>query len=102
MKLVIRPQFYLDLQQEIENLAERAGAATAVRWHGAVERTVNQLTRHPYMGRCRADVNFANVRSWRVEQFRRWLIFYQVREDILVLLRVRYGMMDLPALDYES
>lgn len=102
MKLITRPQFYLDLEEEIENLAHRAGPATAARWHSAVARTIRQLTRHPHLGRSRADLKPPGIRSWRVERFRRWLIFYEVREDALVLFRIRYGMMDLPSLEYES
>jgi hypothetical protein len=34
--------------------------------------------------------------------FGAWLIFYVAREDALVLLRVSYGMMDLPAVEFES
>lgn len=102
MKLITRPQFYLDLAEEIENLAGRAGSATAARWHSAVRRTIKQLARHPHLGRPRGDLKPSGMRSWRVEQFRRWLIFYEVREDALILLRIRYGMMDLPSLEFES
>jgi len=34
--------------------------------------------------------------------FPRWLIFYRVEESNLVLLRVRYAAMDLPALEMEG
>jgi plasmid stabilization system protein ParE len=102
MELVIRPQFYLDVAEEVENLARRANPQTAVRWHAAVERTIKQLALHPRIGRQRTDLKPAGIRSWRVDHFRRWLIFYEVRESRVVLLRVRYGMMDLAALEFES
>jgi plasmid stabilization system protein ParE len=102
MKIITRPQFYLDLEEQIENLAERASPATAVRWHAAVERTLKQLAKHPLLGRPRPDLRLAQIRSWRVDHFRRWLIFYEMKDDTLVLLRVRYGMMDLPSMDFES
>jgi hypothetical protein len=54
------------------------------------------------MGRLRTDLQPPGIRSWRVNHFRRWLILYSIREKALVLLRVRYGTMDLPALEYES
>ncbi len=40
------------------------------------------------------------IRSWRVNDFERWLIFYGVRDDILVLYRVVSGTMNLPKLRF--
>jgi len=88
--------------EEIEYLATKAGEETAVRWRNCVERTTQALLHHPSLGRLRPDLQPEGIRSWRVEHFRRWLIFYQVREKAVVLLRVRYGMMDLPALEFGS
>jgi hypothetical protein len=38
------------------------------------------------------------IRSLRVRGFERYLLFYQIRGDDLVLLRLRYGGMDLQTL----
>jgi len=46
MELITRPQFYLDVAEEVEYLAERAGPETAERWHSAVGQTIIQLLRH--------------------------------------------------------
>jgi toxin ParE1/3/4 len=102
MELVTRPRFYLDVAGEVEYLARKAGSATAERWHAALDQTIQELLRHPEVGRHRNDLRPTGVRSWRVKRFRRWLIFYTLREDALVLLRVRYGMMDASALQFES
>jgi len=102
MELVTRPQFYLDISGEVEYLARRGGPEVAVRWHRALDQTIQQLLRHPHIGRQRTDLKPPGIRSWRVNDFRRWLIFYAVRENTIVLLRVRYGMMDLSALEFES
>ena len=101
MELVTRPQFYLDVVEEVEYLARKADPETAERWHTALDQTIRQLLRHPEIGRQRTDLLPVGIRSWRVNRFRRWLIFYALREDALVLLRVRYGMIDLPALEFE-
>ena len=53
MELITRPQFYLDVAEEVEYLAERAGPETVERWHSAVGQTVIQLLRHPLIGRQR-------------------------------------------------
>ena len=102
MELVTRPRFYLDIVEEVEYLARKAGPETAGRWHSAVNQTIQQLLQRPYLGRQRTDLQQAGIRSWRVNHFRRWLVFYALRENALVLLRVRYGMMDLPTLEFES
>ena len=102
MNLFTRPLFYLDIAEEIEKLAKRAGASTALRWDAAVKRTIKELLAHPHLGHERKDLNPPTIRSWRVHGFPRWLIFYRVEEPKLVLLRVRYGTMDLPALEMES
>lgn len=102
MELITRPRFYFDVIEEVEYLASKAGRETAQRWHSALHQTIQQLLRHPEIGRHRTDLQPAGIRSWRVNHFRRWLIFYTVRENALVLLRVRYGMMDLPALGFAT
>ena len=102
MQLLTRPLFYLDVAEEIEKLAKRGGANTALRWDAAVRRTIKDLLANPYFGRERKDLNPPTIRSWRVRGFPRWLIFYRVEDPKLVLLRVRYGAMDLPALEMES
>ena len=102
MRLVTRPRFYLDVAEEVEYLATKAGSETAIRWQQRVGDTIASLLRHPHLGRQRLDLQPPGIRSWRVEKFRRWLIFYAVTDDALVLLRVRYGMMDLPSLEFES
>jgi|ERR1051325_1146871 plasmid stabilization system protein ParE len=102
MQLITLPQFYLDIVEEVEYLARKAGPETAERWHSALDQTIQQLLRHPQIGRHRPDLQPAGIRSWRVNHFRRWLIFYTLRDNALVLLRVRYGMMDLSALQFAS
>ena len=45
MELVTRPQFYLDITEEVEYLARRSGPNIATRWHAAVDQTIQQLLR---------------------------------------------------------
>ena len=101
MDLLTRPRFYLDVAEEVEKLAKRAGANTALRWDAAVQRTIKLVLAHPYLGRERKDLK-PTIQSRRVVGFPRWLIFYRVHDGKLVLLRVRYGAMDLPALEMEG
>ena len=99
MNIVTRPLFYQDVADEIAELAHRANPEIALRWHSALESTIEQLARHPHLGRLRHDLFPEGVRTWRLNDFSRWLIFYLTRDDNLVLLRVRHGMMDLGRLE---
>ncbi len=97
-----RPQFLLDLAEELTWLNERAGPGVAERWYQAVLATIEDLKRHPHLGRERLDLKPKGIRFWRVNRFPRWLLFFALREDGLALLRVRYGAMNLVVLKMES
>ena len=100
MKPHVRPAFYDDITHEELWLLERAGAEVADRWHESLWKTIQFLEHHPFIGRERRDLQRKGVRSWRVSDFERWLIFYGVQEDTLVLYRVVSGTMDLPGLKF--
>ncbi len=98
----VRPKFYQDIAEEVAYLAEKAGADIAQSWAEAVWATVQTLLTHPGLGRERKDLPFTAVRSWRVNDFTRWLVFYAERTAELVFYRVRHGAMNLIRLDYNS
>src|SRR5438128_8488355 len=102
MKVIVRPQFYLDVSEEVEWLLANAGGEVAKRWHTALWQTVDFLKTHPKIGRERKDLKQFGIRSWRVNHFTRWLILYGVREDALIVYRVRSGMMNLVVLEIKS
>lgn len=103
MRLIKRPRFLLDLAQELTWLNQKAGSEVAEHWYQSLLAAMADLQRHPHLGRERRDLKPKGIRSWRLKQFPRWLIFYSVREDgVLVFLRVRYGMMNLGRLRMES
>jgi len=95
MKAHIRPAFYTDVEREKLWLHEHAGSEVAHRWQDALWETVLFLGEHPELGRLRRDLEREGIRSWRIIGFRRWLVFYGVRADVLVLYRVVGGQMDL-------
>lgn len=101
MRINVRPGFYLDLSREELWLLENAGAEIADRWHESVWTSIHFLQTQPFVGRLRSELDHAGVRSWRVQDFHRWIIFYEVRDDALVLYRVVSGTMNLEALKFE-
>ena len=98
-----RPQFLLDLAAELVWLNDNAGPEVAERWYHSLQHTLAFLQKHPLAGRERTDLTPAGIRSWKISNFTRWLIFYQMKNDReLVLLRVRAGNMNLGVLKMES
>lgn len=63
MQIIARPQFYLDVAEEVEYLAAKAGAETALRWQKGVRNTIRNLLHHPHLGHLRTDLQPPGVRS---------------------------------------
>ena len=95
MKRAVRPRFYLDITEGELWLLEHAGSEVADRWHESLWTTIEFLESHPFVGRERLDLKHKGIRSWRIKGFERWLIFYGVRDDFIVLYRVVSGTTDL-------
>ncbi len=103
MKAVKRPQFLLDLAEELIWLRDKAGAEVAWRWYEALQTTIDFIRKNPYVGRERQDLNPAGIRSWRIQGFPRWLIFYRVTDEkTVVFYRVRSGTMNLVLMEMDS
>ena len=102
MQTLKRPRFLSDLAWELNWLKNKAGAEVAERWYQELTATIEELKQHPHLGRKRPDLKPEGVRSWRIKRFPRWLIFYMAEDENLILLRVRYGMMDISQLEMQS
>jgi toxin ParE1/3/4 len=72
----------------------------ALRLIEAVEQAFERLSEMPEIGSIRefANPRLSGVRMWPVPKFPRYLIFYQVTEDNIRILRVLHGARDLPAI----
>jgi plasmid stabilization system protein ParE len=57
--------------------------------------TLEQLSEFPHIGRRRLDLGAPETRSWRVQRFSRYLIFYEVHADHVRILRVLQGGRNL-------
>ena len=98
-----RPQFLLDLAEELTWLQEKAGTEVAEAWYQSLKETICQLEIHPFLGRPRKDLSPGGIRSWRISGFPRWLLFYEARPDKqLVLYRLQQGSMNLVLLKMKS
>jgi len=98
-----RPRFLLDLAEELVWLNDKAGADVAERWFEALLVTIQFIENNPLVGRERKDLPPSGIRSWRVREFPRWLIFYAVTSPkTIVFYRVRSGTMNLVLMKMES
>ena len=70
----------------------------AVRFLAAVDRTIEGLALQPLKGRLRnfRGNDLRNIRSWRVDDFENYLIFYRLSRSRLEILRIKHGAMDFP------
>ena len=101
MKRRVRPAFYFDIAREELWLLEHAGPEIADRWHESLWKTIEFLEKNPFIGRPRRDLKNKGVRSWRLKDFDRWLVFYGVRDNVLVFYRVISGTVDLARLKFQ-
>ena len=98
MKVLKRPVFLQDVADCADYLFTEAGEEVARRWKQSLDRTIAQIARFPEIGRLRPDLPFPGVRTFFIKEFPRYLVFYRLEEGALDLLRVKHGMMHLPAL----
>jgi toxin ParE1/3/4 len=70
----------------------------AIRFLEAIDHTVEDLTLQPSKGRLRkfSSKDLKNIRSWRVDDFENYLIFYRFAEMRLEILRIKHGAMNFP------
>jgi toxin ParE1/3/4 len=70
----------------------------AGRFLAAIDGTVEKLAQQPQKGRLRKfqGNDLKNIRSWRVDGFENYLIFYRFAELRLEVLRIKHGAMDFP------
>jgi toxin ParE1/3/4 len=98
MKLPVEESEYIpcDVLEIVRYLRLRS-PVTAIRFIESFKSTVDALAAMPQLGRLRRDLGTTETRSWRVNGFRNYLLFYEVLPDRLRLLRVLHGYRDLQA-----
>ena len=97
IEIFVRHDAELDAFGYFQYINEHNPAA-AVRFLDAIDQTVERLALHPLIGRLRKfrGRDLKNIRSWRVDGFENYLIFYRVTKTRLEILRIKHGAMDFP------
>jgi plasmid stabilization system protein ParE len=98
MRLIFSSLFEEDFAELVLNFATKASPDVATRFEHRVYRLIETLLKNPEMGRLRPDLNPPGIRSFRILDFDRYLLFYRIEGENLILLRLRYGGMNLQAL----
>jgi toxin ParE1/3/4 len=64
----------------------------------AIDCTIENLALQPLKGRLRKfrGGDLKTIRSWRVDDFENYLIFYRFAGTRLEILRIKHGAMDFP------
>jgi plasmid stabilization system protein ParE len=98
MRLAVEESEFIECDiLAVRRYLSRRNPAVAAAFIQSFVSTVELLSNHPEAGRLRADLGSPSTRSWRVKGFRNYLIFYEVQNDWLRLLRVLHGYRDLQA-----
>jgi plasmid stabilization system protein ParE len=98
MKITFSSVFESDFAEVITHLAATASPQLALRFESRTIQAVELIARTPEMGLRRKELRPGNLRSPRVAGFDSYLIFYQVRADVVFFVRILHGSMDLPAM----
>lgn len=98
MEILVRHDAELDALGYFHYLHER-NPAVATRFLASIDRTIEGLAHHPGKGRLRRfrGRDLRHIRSWRVDDFENYLIFYRFTPDRLEILRIKHGAMNFPS-----
>ena len=99
-RIVFSDASIADILEQFDWYADQAGRQLAKRWETAVASTLLRIAKTPKSG---SLCNFGaeelrGTRRMSVARFPKHLIFYQVREDEAVILRIVHGARDLESL----
>ncbi len=94
-----KPEFKADLGRQFSWYFTEANEEVAWRFVEAVDHTLRELSRQPFLGRLRRfrHPQLRDLRSFRVAPpFNRLLIFYRAYGGTVDALRLMHGSRDLP------
>jgi toxin ParE1/3/4 len=95
MTLLKRPAFFRDLAACADYIA-RDNLEAARRLFVAAEETCDKLAKQPGIGHQEGFRRQLGIRSWRVDGFDNYLIFYRVKGDSVEVLRLLHAKRNLP------
>jgi toxin ParE1/3/4 len=99
-QIVLTDAAVIDILEQAAWYHEKSGQELATRWEQAVTSILLRVARNPNTG---APCSFkaaelAGVRRVPVPRFPKHLVFYRLREQEMVILRIVHGARDLESL----
>ena len=96
MKLIIHEAAEQSIVRQIEWYAEQGLPEIARRFHGAVLSAIDALAAMPEAGAPKffASPRLAGLRSWPVDGFGEFRVYYLVHPELLAILNILHGKRD--------
>jgi len=97
LRIIVTPTAEWEVTEAFEHLIEEAGLDVADRFLAAFDETARFLAAMPGVGRVREakDPSAKGLRSWAVDGFPNYLVFYVPGAESLVVMRLLHGARDL-------
>lgn len=95
--LSVRNRATQDLRQLANYILVNGDSHAALRFLELAEITFSQLATRPGMGKVVQLVpsRMGEIRQWRIKDFKDYLIFYRIQDELVEILRVLHGARDL-------
>ncbi len=93
--LIVRDRATQDLRQQANYILAMGNRDAAERFLESAEYAFNQLAIAPSIGKIVSLPDMLMIRQWRIKNFKDYLIFYQVKDEQVEILRVLHGARDL-------
>ncbi len=97
-KMIFSSVFEADFAEITARLAADASPEVSAHWEAAIIRLVGLVQKFPELGRLRRDLHPEGIRTFLVNKFPNYLVFYRLTGEEIIFLRVRHGGMDLTAM----
>ena len=98
-KIVITPKASQDLDDCFAYIAND-NSEIALRFFDSTRLTIAQIARMPGIGSIFITNNdrLQEIRKWAVKDFRKYLIFYIDREEVVEIVRILYATRDIDSM----
>jgi toxin ParE1/3/4 len=98
-KIIITPKASQDLDDCFAYISE-GNPETALRFFDSTRLTIAQIARMPEIGSIFVTNNdrLQGLRKWSVKDFRKYLIFYIDREEVVEIVRILYATRDVSSI----
>lgn len=90
-RIKLRPRAHADLREIGDYSDSRWGREQAQRYLEAIADSFDQISQMPFAGSDQAEVSLG-LRKWRSGSHN---IFYRVRDDVVLIVRVLHARMDV-------